>query len=123
MGWKRQTRMSALLWGVCGPWVWALVFSWESHLYQYNRSRLPGRTRERWRRLDHWDGRGHCGSGPHSRGDRAPWRSVSEASVHDERARILRAVQEQIRAVRGAVCGERGGDEGARDGLAARSAM
>src|SRR6266478_5240525 len=115
--------MSVLPRGVCGPCFWALVFSWEPQLYQYNRSRLPDRTRKHWRRLDHWNGRGHCGSGAHPRGDRALWRSVSETDLYPEGTRILRAVQEQVRTVRGAVCGKRGGDEGAGDGLAAWSEM
>src|SRR5713226_8181566 len=115
--------MSAQPGGVCGPCVWALVFSWEPQLYQYNRSRLPDRTRERWRRLDHWDGSGHCGSGADSVGDRAAWRSVFETDLYAEGTRILRAVQEQVRAVCGAVCGKRGGDEGVRDRLAARGEM
>src|SRR6266478_5159741 len=100
--------MSVLPRGVCGPCFWALLFSWEPQLYQYNRSRLPDRTRKHWRRLDHWNGRGHCGSGAHPRGDRALWRSVSETDLYPEGTRILRAVQEQVRTVRGEVCGKRG---------------
>src|SRR5258708_34760235 len=115
--------MSAQPGGVCGPCVWALVFSWEPQLYQYNRSRLPGRTRERWRRLDHWDGSGHCGSGAHPKGDRAAWRSVFETDLYAEGTRILREVQEQVRTVCGAVCGKRDVHDSVGEGLAAPGAM
>src|SRR5260370_4859181 len=111
MSQKRQARMSVLARGVGEPCVCALVFSWEPQLYQYNRSRLPDRTREHWRQLDHWNGSGHCGGGAHPGGDRAAWRSVFETDLYAEGTRILRAVQEQVRTVCGAVYGKRGGDE------------
>src|SRR5258706_16333997 len=97
--------MSALPRDAWGPFVWALVFSWEPQLYQYNRSRLTDRTRDRCRRLDHWNGSGHCRGGAHSEGDRAPWGRVCETDLYPERTRILREVQENVRTVCGVVCG------------------
>ena len=46
-----------------------------------------------------------------------------ERIYHASRSRLLRAAQEQIRALRGAIRGEGSDDEGARDGLAPRSAL
>src|SRR5258708_10029963 len=89
MGRKRQTGMAVLPWGVCGPCVSLLVFSWEPQPYKYNPKRtariygvpdavsLPndfvvwgGRKsgsklpHSKWRRdADRRGGRGHCGSG------------------------------------------------------------
>src|SRR5260370_27164794 len=149
MGRKRQTGMAVLPWGVCGPWVSLLVFSWEPQPYKYNPKRtvriygvpdavsLPnefvvwgGRKsgsklpHSKWRRdVDRRDGSGHCGGGAHPGGDRAAWRSVFETDLYAEGTRILRAVQEQVRTVCGAVCGKRGGDEGARNGLETRREM
>src|SRR5207237_6060743 len=48
---------------------------------------------------------------------------VSAAAVYAERARLLRAGQKQIRALRGAVRGKRSGDESAGNGLAAGRAL
>src|SRR5260370_38127338 len=39
MGRKRQTGMAVLPWGVCGPCVSLLVFSWEPQPYKYNPKR------------------------------------------------------------------------------------
>src|SRR6266566_745936 len=58
--------------------------------------RGTGTSAGRWRPLDHWDGRGHCRSGPHPEGYRAAWGNAFAAAVHGERARLLRAVPEQI---------------------------
>src|SRR5260370_37791100 len=60
---------------------------------------------------DRRDGSGHCGRRAHTGGDRATWRSIFEASVYGEGARVLRTVQEQGRTVCGTGCGKSSGTE------------
>src|SRR5258708_16193058 len=123
MGRKRQTGMAVLPWGVCGPCVSLLVFSWEPQPYKYNPKRaariygvpdavsLPndfvvwgGRKsgsklpHSKWRRGgDRWGGGGHLGRGAGSVGDRAAWRRVFWTDFYPEGKRIPPAIQEQRR--------------------------